>query len=58
MLSEAVFRIISIFSPYPIYFVSFHFVLQTRISCMDHIARQKDESALEGSCSDVIDCDV
>ena len=26
--------------------------------CMDHIARQKHESALEGSCSDVIDCDV
>ena len=58
MLSETVFRIISIFSPYPIYFVSFHFVLQTRISCMDHIARQKHESALEGSCSDFIDCDV
>ena len=26
--------------------------------CMDRIARQKHESALEGSCSDVIDCDV
>ena len=58
MLSETVFRIISIFSPYPIYFVSFDFVLQTRISCMDHIARQKHELALEGSCSDVIGCDV
>ena len=26
--------------------------------CMDRIARQKHESALEGSCSDVVDCDV
>ena len=26
--------------------------------CMDHIARQKHESALEGSCSAVIDYDV
>ena len=26
--------------------------------CMDCIARQKHESALEGSCSDVVDCDV
>ena len=25
---------------------------------MDCIARQKHESTLEGSCSDVIDCDV
>ena len=26
--------------------------------CMERITRQKHESALEGSCSDVIDCDV
>ena len=29
-----------------------------KLMCMDRIARQKHESALEGSCSDVIDCYV
>ena len=34
------------------------FVSVLKFMCMDHIARQNHESALEGSCSDVIDCDV
>ena len=34
------------------------FVSIVKLMCMDCIARQKQESGLEGSCSDVIDCDV
>ena len=34
------------------------FVSIVKLMCMDHIVRQKQESGLEGSCSDVIDCDV
>ena len=34
------------------------FVSVVKLMCMDRIARQKHESALEGSCSDVIDCYV
>ena len=34
------------------------FVSIVKLMCMDPIARQKQESGLEGSCSDVIDCDV
>ena len=34
------------------------FLSVVKFMCMDRMARQKHESALEGSCSDVIDCDV
>ena len=34
------------------------FVSVVKLMCMDRIARQQHEWALEGSCSDVIDCDV
>ena len=34
------------------------FVSIVKLMCMDRIARQKQESGLEDSCSDVIDCDV
>jgi len=34
------------------------FVSVVKLMCIDRIARQKHESGLEGSCSDVIDCDV
>ena len=34
------------------------FCINCKLMCMDRIARQKQESGLEGSCSDVIDCDV
>ena len=34
------------------------FVSVVKFMCMGCMARQKHESALEGSCSDVIDCDV
>ena len=34
------------------------FVSIVKLMCMDCIARQKHESALEGGFSDVIDCDV
>ena len=34
------------------------FLSIVKLMCMDRIARQKQESGLEGSYSDVIDCDV